>query len=110
MLVAERGGVLVGTVTVTDLGEGRAYLGMLGVSPAAQAGGLGRALLAAAEAEAMARFGARRMEMTVIARRAELVAWYERRGYRRTGERRPFPEAVPNRADLTMVVLERDLS
>ena len=96
-------------MTITDLGHGRAYLGMLGVSPLAQATGLGRTLLAAAEAEARVRFGTRWMEMTVIAIRHELVAWYERRGYRLTGERRPFPEEVPGRDELEMVVLERVL-
>lgn len=107
--MAEAGDALVGTVTVTDLGGARAYLGMLGVSPLAQATGLGRTLLAAAEAEATARFGTQWMEMTVIAIRRELVAWYERRGYRQTGERRPFPEDVPGRDELEMVVLERVL-
>ena len=109
LLVVEADDALVGTVTITDLGHGRAYLGMLGVSPLAQATGLGRTLLAAAEAEARARFGTRCMEMTVIAIRRELVAWYERRGYRLTGERRPFPEDVPGRDELEMVVLERVL-
>jgi ribosomal protein S18 acetylase RimI-like enzyme len=109
LLVAEADGALIGTVTITDLGERRAYLGMLGVSPLAQATGLGRKLLTAAEADAKARFGTRWMEMTVIALRRELVAWYERRGYRLTGERRPFPEAVPGRDELEMVVLERQL-
>jgi len=96
-------------VTVTDLGTARAYLSMLGVSPQAQAGGLGRALVAAAEREAVHRFGARRMEMTVIALRTTLVEWYGRLGYRPTGERRPFPLDVPNRAALVQVVLEREL-
>ena len=44
----------------------------------------------AAEAEARRLFGASRMEMTVIRQREELIAWYERRGYARTGEERPF--------------------
>ena len=109
-MVAEAGGTLLGTVTVTDLGQARAYLGMLGVSPLAQANGIGRALLAAAEAAAVARFSVRWMEMTVIGLRRELVAWYQRRGYRLTGERRPFPEDVPGRERLEMVVLERPLS
>jgi len=45
--------------------------------------------------------------MTVIDRRRELIAWYERRGYARTGEKRPFPGALP--VDFAMVVLERSL-
>jgi len=86
----------------------RAYLGLLTVEPSLQASGLGRRLLAAAETEAVARFAARRMEMTVIHRRAELIAWYERRGYRPTGETRPFP-VDPPRPELDFVVLEKGL-
>ncbi|GHI03927.1 hypothetical protein Scel_22480 [Streptomyces cellostaticus] len=31
------------------------------------------------------------MQMTVIRQRVELIAWYERRGYERTGRLIPFP-------------------
>ena len=82
---------------------------MLAVRPALQTGGLGRALIAAAEAEAVTSFRVRFMEMTVIAKRHELIAWYQRRGYHPTGERRPFPADVPQAPDLEMVVLERCL-
>ncbi|MDA4825259.1 GNAT family N-acetyltransferase, partial [Enterobacter kobei] len=73
-----------------DEGGGTAYLGMLSVEPERQAGGLGRFMIAAAEAEAAARFGARTIRMTVIRQRPELIAWYERRGYALTGETEPF--------------------
>ena len=106
ILLAHRGGVLIGCVQVARAGQDLAYLGMLTVEPVLQAAGLGRRLLAAAETEAVARFGARRMEMTVIRRRAELIAWYERRGYVTTGETRPFP-VDPPRPELAFVVLEK---
>lgn len=108
-ILAEDDGRVIGCVAITDLGAGRAYLGMLAVSPRLQAGGLGRALIAAAEAEARKRFAARSMEMTVIGKRPELIAWYERRGYARTGETRPFHYDAPEAADITLVVLERVL-
>ena len=115
VLLAERDGRLVGCVQVTDKGNGLAYLGMLSVDPVLQGGGLGRALIAVAEAEAQTRFGARTMEMTVIVQRSELIDWYGRRGYRPTGETRPFPAAdprfgLPRRGDLAFVVLSRDLA
>ncbi|WP_191555259.1 GNAT family N-acetyltransferase [Brevundimonas aurantiaca] len=108
ILLAHRNGAPIGCVQVARVGDGRTYLGMLTVEPILQASGLGRRLLAAAEAEAVARFAARRMEMTVIHRRVELIAWYERRGYRPTGETRPFP-IDPPRPDLDFVVLEKGL-
>lgn len=115
VLVAEQDGGLIGCVAVTGKGQGLTYLGMLSVDPAHQAGGLGRRLVRAAEAEAVERFGATRMEMTVIHRRAELIAWYERLGYALTGERRPFPMqdprfGLPRVDDLTFVVMARDLT
>jgi ribosomal protein S18 acetylase RimI-like enzyme len=107
VVLAEIGDALAGTVTVTRAGEARAYLGMLCVDPALQAGGLGRALIAAAETAAREALGAGTIEMTVIDRRAELIAWYERRGYVQSGETRPFP--VPGDHGFAMVVLERAL-
>ena len=52
--------------------------------------------------------------MTVVNIRAGLLAWYQRRGYRLTGEREPFPYdddriGVPNRDDLVFVVLVEQL-
>jgi ribosomal protein S18 acetylase RimI-like enzyme len=82
---------------------------MLSVSPELQGGGLGRTLIAAAEDHARTDWGATAMEMTVIERRAELIAWYERVGYRRTGELRPFPYVPAEPVDFAMVVLERAL-
>lgn len=107
VILAESQDALIGTVTITDRGQGVAYLGMLGVDPARQAGGLGRVLIAESEAVARRDFGARIMEMTVIANRPELIAYYERRGYALTGETRPFPD--PGITHLGMVVLAKAL-
>lgn len=115
ILLAERDGVLIGCVHLTDKGDGLAYLGMLTVDATLQGGGLGSRLIDRAEAAARERFGTRRMEMTVIVQRVELIAWYQRRGYRLTGETRPFPTTdprfgVPRRSDLAFVVMERPLA
>ncbi len=67
------------------------YFGMFAVRPTAQAGGLGRTVLAEAERRARETFGVSTMEMTVIGQRTELINWYVRRGYTLTGEHRPFP-------------------
>lgn len=103
---------IAGCVALRRL-EDRAYLGMLTVAPERQALGLGRALVTAAEALARD-WGAARIEMTVIRQRAELIAWYRRRGYALTGESRPFPAGdprfgLPRRGDLAFVVLEKRL-
>lgn len=107
LLVAHDGVTPIGCVQVSDHGGGTAYLGLLCIEPRLQAAGLGRQLIAAAEAYARAVFDAVRIEMTVIENRTELIAYYERRDYVRTGERRTFPIAVE--PPLFMTVLAKPL-
>jgi predicted N-acetyltransferase YhbS len=109
----DEGGEHLGHVWLEPRAEGAWYLGLLTVRPDRQDQGLGRALLAASEAYARGQ-GARRIEMTVVDRRDTLIAWYERRGYRLTGERRPWPYEDPSIGrprvpDLGFVVLEKAL-
>lgn len=106
ILTARGAGALIGCVAVTRKDARVGYLGMLCVLPTLQSGGLGRRLLDAAEDHARA-LGLAAMEMAVIDNRAELIAWYERRGYAFTGERRPFP--VLRDPPVTFVVLEKPL-
>ncbi|RAK61664.1 GNAT family N-acetyltransferase [Phenylobacterium hankyongense] len=106
-------GELQGHVWLEPAEAGAWYLGLLTVRPDRQDQKLGRTLLAAAEDFARAH-GAARMRMTVINLRDTLIAWYQRRGYRATGEIRPFPYGDdrfgrPRRDDLAFVVLERAL-
>jgi len=106
-------GPLLGTVWLESKEGGVWYLGLLTVRPDLQNRQLGRALLAAAEDFAR-NDGARRMRMTVVNVRDTLIAWYQRRGYALTGERRPFPYGDerfgrPLRDDLQFVVLEKYL-
>jgi GNAT superfamily N-acetyltransferase len=93
--------------------EPACHISMLAVRPGLQDQGLGRLMLDYAEAQGRAR-GARLARMTVVSVRESLIAWYERRGYRRTGETQPFPYddplfGTPQRPDLEFVVLERRL-
>jgi ribosomal protein S18 acetylase RimI-like enzyme len=113
VLLADNAGGMIACCEVVDRGDGLFYFGMFAVSPRAQAGGIGRQVLAEAEARAVTR-GARAMEMTVIGQRTELIDWYLRRGYRRTDERRPFPYDLitpeqARRDDLYFTVLTRTL-
>lgn len=89
------------------------YLGMLTIRPTSQAGGLGKQLMQEAEKFAKSR-GANRMTLGVIQLRTELMAWYERRGYTKTGEREEFPYddirfGEPKRDDLFFVMFEKML-
>jgi GNAT superfamily N-acetyltransferase len=114
ILLASDGDTLAGCVQISKVADDRAYLGLLTVDPVRQAKGLGAKLIAAAEYHAVAGFGARAIEMTVIRLRKELIAYYERRGYALTGEERPFPLddprfGLPRTRDLAFVVLLKAL-
>jgi ribosomal protein S18 acetylase RimI-like enzyme len=92
-----------------------AYFGMFSVQPTGQGHGVGRQVLAEAERIARDEWGATSMIMTVLAQRDDLIAWYERRGYQRTGEQRPFPygnerHGIPRRPDLIFDVLAKPLT
>ena len=104
LLMASNGDVPIGCVQIRDRGDGLSYLGLLCIEPTLQAGGLGKWLIEAAEKIAHEMFGASAMEMTVIENRAELIAYYERRGYVRTSERRDFPIAVTPPLYMTVLV------
>lgn len=91
-----------------------AYFGMFSVRPEAQGNGTGSMLLDEAERIARDEWCCSALRMTVIDVRLELVAWYERRGYRRTGEHRRFPYGdprfgIPKRDDLRFEWLTKDL-
>ncbi|MFD5450973.1 GNAT family N-acetyltransferase [Streptomyces sp. NPDC127100] len=113
LLTVEREGRLVACCQLEHRGD-HAYFGMFAVSPALQGAGLGRTIIAEAERQARATWGVGEMRMTVISVREDLIAWYERRGYRRTGKMTPFPYGderfgVPQRADLRFELLVKPL-
>jgi GNAT superfamily N-acetyltransferase len=123
IMVVERAGELIACCQLEERGGAggtdnaggpvAGYFGMFAVRPAEQGGGVGRQVLA--EAERIARgWGASELHMTVIVQRPELIAYYERRGYRRTGQLSPFPYederfGLPQRDDLAFELLVKEL-
>lgn len=93
---------------------GGAKLGMLAVRPALQRGGIGRRFLRMAEEVARVKWGARKMRMDVITFREELITYYERRGYRRTGITCAFPSGenfgIPKVSGLVLEILEKNIA
>ncbi|AJE43929.1 MULTISPECIES: GNAT family N-acetyltransferase [Streptomyces] len=113
LLTVERDGTIVACCQLEHRGE-HAYFGMFAVSPALQGAGLGKAVIAEAERMARRTWGVSEMHMTVISVRDDLIAWYERRGYRRTGRMTPFPYGderfgIPQRDDLQFELLVKPL-
>lgn len=94
--------------------DGAGYFGMFSVLPGLQGGGIGKQMLAEAERIARDDWQLPVMRMTVIDVRDELIAFYERRGYHRTGIHKPFPYGdarfgIPRRGDLRFEILEKSL-
>ena len=102
--------VLQGCVFLQEK-EMKLYLGMLSVSPLIQARGIGKQLMSSSIDHARLR-GCHTIFMRVISIRSELINWYERQGYYKTGETEPFPDTpefgIPVQP-LEFIVLQKDL-
>jgi ribosomal protein S18 acetylase RimI-like enzyme len=113
ILLCYLNGEAVGTAHLKKV-NGGAYLGMLTIKPGLQGQGMGKAFLAAAERGAQEAWGAKKITMSVITLRHELIAYYERRGYRRTGVFDDFPQdprfGLPKVENLQFEYLEKYLN
>lgn len=113
VLLAFDGDELIGCCHV-ERHDDHAYFGMFAVRPVLQGSGLGKAILAEAERIARDEWHLPQMHMTVISVRDDLIAWYQRRGYQRTGKTSPFPYGderfgQPLRPDLEFELLTKPL-
>jgi ribosomal protein S18 acetylase RimI-like enzyme len=104
---------IIGTVWLEPVDTDTWYLGLFTIVPALQKQHLGRAMLSASEDFAKAN-GARSIRMGVLNVRDALIAWYERRGYKRTGKMEPFPYGDdrfgrPLRDNLVFAILEKQI-
>jgi predicted N-acetyltransferase YhbS len=106
-------GTLRGSVWLEPKSAAVWYLGSLTVTPCEQNSRLGSRILEAAERR-LADLGATQVVIDVLNVRGALLAWYERRGYKLTGESHAFPYednryGVPQRPDLEFLELAKDL-
>lgn len=105
-IVADDSLGLSGCVYLEPRGE-RAYLGLLSVDPSRQQSGLGSRLMAAGEEYCRTR-GARFMDILIVNLRAELPAFYERRGYVENGTM-PFPPDVATKQPCHFINMSKPL-
>jgi GNAT superfamily N-acetyltransferase len=115
LVLAEHDGELLACAHLDRHDADACYFGMFSVRPELQGRGVGHALLGECERLARVDWRCRVLDMTVIRQREELIVWYERRGYRRTGATKPFPYGdtrfgLPKRGDLEFIVLEKTLA
>lgn len=114
IVLGEADGEIVACVHL-DHEEAAGYFGMFAVHPKMQGSGLGKVMMAEAERIVRDDWGLPTLRMTVIDVRDTLLAFYERRGFVRTGETEPFPYGdprfgIPQRDDLRFAVLVKDLT
>jgi ribosomal protein S18 acetylase RimI-like enzyme len=93
-----------------DQQDGKIYLGMLSVVPELQTKGIGKQLMTASEKYAKEQDCAA-IFMRVISIRSELIAWYERRGYYKTGKTETFEDSPFGSATIPFefIVMQKDL-
>lgn len=113
ILIAERDGRMLACAHIAEE-NGAGYFGMFSVRPDQQGGGLGKTMMNEVERIVRDEWRLPAMRMTVIDIREELIAFYERRGYVRTGIKKPFPYGderfgIPKRDDLRFEILEKPL-
>lgn len=104
---------VVACARITAEDDGVWYVASVAVNAARQGGGTGRLVLGEIARQARAA-NVQVLRITVINLREQLIAWYERRGFVRTGETEPFPYDDPSvgrplRDDLVLVKLEMPL-
>jgi ribosomal protein S18 acetylase RimI-like enzyme len=109
VLLAELDGDLAACIKLTKQGD-RAELGMIAVWPKLQGRGIGAAIIREAERICRDEFGSKDIRMHVLHMRHDILAWYERLGYKPTSERVLFPYGderfgIPKRDDLKFTVL-----
>ena len=111
-LLCHANGDLVGSVHIQKQ-LSSCYLGMLVVKPGLQGAGTGARIIQAAEDYAQSVWHSSKMTMTVITVRSELIAYYERRGYRRTGRKKELKfdktHGMPLVEGLELEFFEKDL-
>jgi ribosomal protein S18 acetylase RimI-like enzyme len=113
ILIAQRDGRILACAHIAEE-NGAGYFGMFSVRPDQQGSGLGKTVMNEVERIVRDEWRLPAMRMTVIDIREELIAFYERRGYVRTGIKKPFPYGderfgIPKRDDLRFEILEKPL-
>ncbi|KAI0157712.1 putative N-acetyltransferase, GNAT family [Xylariaceae sp. FL1272] len=113
LLATDNDGVLVGSAEASKRSAELGRISMLAVDQRHHRGGLGRRILAEGEDYCRRTWGVSKMGLNTLSTRPELILWYIRRGYRKTGETSPFPYArFPGRVmpdGMNFVELEKDL-
>ncbi|KAH8910393.1 acyl-CoA N-acyltransferase [Coniochaeta sp. PMI_546] len=111
LMAVDANDVLIASVEVAKRSTDLARLAMLAVDERHQRDGVGRQVLEYAEDYCRSTWAVKKTGLGALSTRKELIKWYIRRGYQRTGELTPFrppqSDGVPVHDGLTFVELEK---
>ncbi|MEN8219223.1 MAG: GNAT family N-acetyltransferase [Pseudomonadota bacterium] len=111
LLVAIENGEILSCICI-EKKESSAYIGLFAVHPRLQGKGVGKEILSQAEGYASTKLKVRKYVMVVVSQRKELISYYERRGYVRTGNIQEYPThlnvGIPLDSGLTIEYLEKN--
>ena len=111
LLVVNEGGVIKACICIEQDND-RAFIGYFAVHPSEQGRGIGKEILALAENYASTKLDLKKYMMLVVSQRRELISYYERQGYVRTGDIQEYPVhlnvGVPKKKGLTIERLEKN--
>lgn len=100
LIAFDNAGNTLATIGVSQKESDYARIFMLAVDRRHQQGGLGRQVLAYAEQYCQQTWGVTKLGLDAVSTRLELISWYMRCGYQKTGETRPFPREAYSDLDL----------
>ena len=104
-LIYKKNSDLVACICLEAKGH-EVYIGSFAVHPDYQAAGLGKTILNAAEKYSINELKAKKFVMVVLSKRIELISFYERRGYQKTGINKEYPlhlnVGIPKSSGLTI--------
>ncbi len=113
ILLAKADEVVVGSVLLVR-SEAQVEFSMFAVAPRYQDQGIGKQLLTYSEETATEQWKVKQAIMAVIPCRTELIAFYQRRGYRLTDQNMPFPYNPilwkPKIDTLSLTLMAKELS
>ena len=113
IITATAANQLLGSILI-QYADQSAELGMFSVLPSHQNQGIGNLLLQYAEQFSTQTWPVQRFLIAVIPCRHELIAYYQRRGYRLNGQTHPFPVNpklwTPKVDNLTLAYMEKTVN
>ncbi|MDD4978418.1 MAG: GNAT family N-acetyltransferase [Gallionella sp.] len=112
IIIGLRSNLIIACIHLEKIGRD-IHFGLFAVDPEYQGIGIGKEMLKLAENYVVERFGPKKIVMTVLSARHELINFYLRCGYRRTGNITDYPTdagiGTPKICEIKIETIEKQL-